>query len=78
MKRIAGVITQLLKVAKPKFQFGHFQEFCENSTSLSQNTGRTDSLNYHVNMFGKHTMFQRNEKWKVGGKLGSKEHPCFF
>ena len=29
------VTTELLKVAKPKFRYVHFQEFCDKSISLS-------------------------------------------
>ena len=29
------VIAKLLKVAKPKFRFGHFQEFCDNIVNFS-------------------------------------------
>ena len=31
-RQTGGVITKFQKVAKPKFRFGHLQEFCHNST----------------------------------------------
>ena len=30
-RKSGGQITKILKVAKPTFRFGNFQEFCENS-----------------------------------------------
>ena len=33
--RTNGAITKLKKMAKQKFRFGHFQELCDNFTSLS-------------------------------------------
>ena len=32
VKNTCGVITKLMKMTKPKYGFGHFQVFCDNST----------------------------------------------
>ena len=42
---IDGVITKLLKMAKPNFGFGHFQKFCNNSScSFTMKQLYTDML----------------------------------